>query len=424
MMRLRYLFFLACKSAWNRRGTLLLILLSIALSSALLLGVERLRVQVRNNFVQSVSGTDLIVGPRGSAAQLVLYAIYHLGSATNNMSWQAAKAIASRPQVAWTIPISLGDSHRDFPVVATTDDFYAHYRIRNSEHLTFFQGSRPTRLFDVVLGSKAAAALGYKLNDPVTLSHGSGAGAKLAEHSEMPFAVSGILAATGTPVDRSLFISLQAMEAIHVNWRGGAPIPGVRFTAEEVSRMQLEPETITALLVGLKKRGHVFALQREINNGEGEALMGVLPGVTLSQIWEMLNAGESVLLLVSALVTAVGLAGLAAAILAGLGERRRELAILRSAGASPADILLLMLFEGLLLVASGTASGLASLYGLIAAAAPWLATNYGIFLSLEAPSSPEWLLLAQICAAGLIASLIPAVRAYRMSLADGLTVSV
>ena len=423
MARFCYVLFLAGKSAWNRRGTLLLVVFSIALSTTLLLGIEKLRTQIRESFVQAVSGTDLVVGARGGNIQLMLYAIFHLGGATNNMGWRSAREIAERPEVAWTIPISLGDSHKGYPVVATTTGFFLHYRFRGGRELALTQGKVFTSVFDVVVGAEAAKNLGYAVGQKLVLSHGSG-GTRLTEHADKPFVVSGILAPTGTPVDRSLYIGLDAMEAIHLNWRGGAPMPNLRITPEQVAKFDLEPKSITALLVGLKKRGQVFAVQRAINEWKSEPLMGVMPGVAMDQIWSMVGAGEQALLFVSALVTVAGLAGLAAAILAGLGERRRELAILRSAGARPMHILLLLACEGFLLVAAGATRGVMALILLIAALGPVLADMYGIFIYLSPPDSGEWLLLGCVCLAGLLASLVPALRAYRMSLSDGLTVAI
>jgi putative ABC transport system permease protein len=339
------------------------------------------------------------------------------------MGWDSAQSIARRDEVAWTIPISLGDSHKGYPVVATSNDFFDHYRFRGGKRIELAQGRRPEELFDVTLGAETANKLGYSLGQKIILSHGN-SGTHLTEHGDKPFAVTGIIAPTGTPVDRSLYISLEAMEAIHINWRGGAPVPGLKITSEQAARFNLEPKSITAMLIGLKKRSQVFALQRELNEWKAEPLTGVMPGVAMDQIWNMVNTGERALLLVSAMVTVAGLAGLAAAILAGLGERRRELAILRSAGARPLDILTLMACEGGLLVATGIIGGFSVLYLLVAAISPLLADNYGIFLYLSVPSAGEWALAGGIGLAGLAASLIPAFRAYRMSLSDGLTVSL
>jgi putative ABC transport system permease protein len=422
MSRFFCLLLLAAKSAWNRRGTLALVVCSIALSATLLLGLERIRTQVRESFVQAVSGTDLIVGARGGNLQLMLYAIFHLGGATHNMDYKSAKMLAQHREVAWTIPVSLGDSHQGYPVVATTPDFFTHYRFRNQESIAFASGKAFDELFDVVVGAQAARMLGYEPGQKITLRHGSG-DALAAEHDDMPFTISGILAPTGTPIDRSLYISLAGMEAIHLGWQGGAPLPGVQISPEQAARFVREPKNITALLVGLEKRSRVFALQREIHEYPGEALTAVMPGVAMDQIWQMVDTGEKALLLISVLVTITGLAGLVAAILAGLGERRRELTILRSIGARPADILVLLAAEGFLLVISGILAALLILFLLLFFLSPLLLDLYGIVLQASMPSATEWGIMGGIAVAGFLASLIPAYQAYRLSLADGLTLS-
>ena len=422
MSRWRFLLGLAWSSAWNRRGTLSLVVFSIALSTTLLLGMERVRTQVRDNFIQAVSGTDLVVGARGSELQLLLYAVFHMGKASNNMGWDSAQRLAQRRDVAWTIPISLGDSHRGFAVVATTTDFFTLYQYRRHASLQFAQGREFEDIFDVVLGAEVAAREHYRLGDRVLLSHGTG-DTRLSLHADKPFAVCGILAPTGTPVDRGLYISLAAMEAIHIDWQGGAPAPGFHVRPDQVSKFNLTPKTVTAVLVGLKNRARVFAAQREINADQQEALMGVMPGVALDQLWSLLRTGENALRVLSWLVTVAGLAGLVATILAGLGERRRELAVLRAAGASPQDIVALLSLESLLLVLAGTFAGTALTATLLAVFGPMLASGYGLSLTLSLPTATEWQLLAAINAAGFFAGLIPAWRAYRISLADGLNAS-
>ena len=422
MNRCKFLLALAWSSAWNRKGTLSLVVFSIALSTTLLLGMERVRTQVRDSFVQAVSGTDLVVGARGSELQLLLYAVFHMGKASNNMSWDSAQRLAQRRDVAWTIPISLGDSHRGFAVVATTTDFFTLYQYRRHASLQFAQGREFEDIFDVVLGAEVAAREHYRLGDHVLLSHGTG-DTRLSLHADKPFTVCGILAPTGTPVDRGLYISLAAMEAIHIDWQGGAPAPGFHVRPDQVSKFNLTPKTVTAVLVGLKNRARVFAAQREINADQQEALMGVMPGVALDQLWSLLRTGENALRVLSWLVTVAGLAGLVATILAGLGERRRELAVLRAAGASPQDIVTLLSLESLLLVLAGTFAGTALTATLLAVFGPMLTSGYGLSLTLSLPTATEWQLLAAINAAGFFAGLIPAWRAYRISLADGLNAS-
>ena len=415
---------IALRSAWSRRGTLALVLLSVALSTVLLLGVERLRSEVRENFSQSVSGTDLIVGARGGSLQLLLYAVFRVGGATNNVRMDSLQAIARHRAVAWMVPLSLGDSHRGFPVLATTPGYFEHFRYGDRQPLQLAQG-RPFSgdlpgLYEVVLGAEVAQQLGYRLGDTLTLSHGGGE-MPGAEHADKPFHVVGLLQRTGTPVDRTLHISLQAMEAIHLDWAAGVPLPGQKILAEAARAADLTPKQVTAALVGLKNRAAVFAVQRAVADYEDEPLMAVLPGVALDELWDVVGAGERALLAMSALVAVVSLAGLVAVVLAGLNERRRELAVLRAVGAAPRHVLWMLAAEGLMVTLLGMALGVAAVVLAIAGAAPLLQAHFGIGLTLAPPDATQWALLGGVLAAGFLASLVPGWRAYRLSLADGLS---
>ena len=410
---------LALKSAWARRLTLGIALIAIALAAALLLAVERVRHDARQSFTQSISGVDLVVGARTGGVQLMLYAVFHSGSATNNIRWDSFEAIATHPAVDWAVPLSMGDSHRGHPVVGTQTNFFEHFRYANGQSLRFATGKPFTGVFDAVLGSDVAKELGYRVDDRITLTHGM---AELGpEHDDKPFTVVGVLAPTGTPVDRAVHVSLEAITAIHLDWAGGAPLPGLNIPAEQVKKFDLQPKEITAMLVGLKNRADVFRLQRHINGYRGEPLLAVMPGVALDELWQTLAMVERTLFALSALVVLVGLAGLTATLLAGLNERRRELAILRALGASPQAIFLMLTIEGLLVTALGILAGIALLATAILVLAPVAQTAFGIHLSLQLTTGNEWLLLASILVTGLIASLVPGWRAWRMSLADGLT---
>jgi putative ABC transport system permease protein len=411
---------LAARSAWNRRFALSLVAASIALSTLLLLGIERLRSDVRETFSQSVSGTDLIVGARTGSVQLLLYAVFRIGSATNNIGWSSVQEIAKHKAVAWTVPISLGDSHRGFPVVATTPAYFEHFRYGAKQPLVLAEGRRFDALFDAVPGAEVAARLGLRVGDRVVLSHGDGA-MRVNDHADKPFTVVGILAPTGTPVDRSVHISLQAMEAIHLDWIAGAPLPGLRVPADRVGDHDLTPRSVTAVLVGLKSRAAVFSVQRQVADYRGEPLMAILPGVALDELWQVVGIGERALLVVSGLVALVSLAGLVAVILAGLNERRRALAILRAVGAAPRHVLWLLAAEGALVTLGGVLVGAATASLLVALLGPWFQLQIGISLSARGPSGSEWALLGMVLVSGFVASLLPGLRAYRLSLTDGLS---
>ncbi|WPP44863.1 ABC transporter permease [Pseudomonas sp. AN-1] len=413
---------LALASLANRRATALLTVLVIALSVGLLLAVERVRTETRSSFASTISGTDLIVGARSGSVNLLLYSVFRIGNATNNIRWDSYQQIAALPRVKWAIPLSLGDSHRGYRVLGTTTDYFTHYRYGQDRALQLAAGRPFADLFEVVLGAEVARALGYRLGDEIVLAHGVGA-ISLTRHDDKPFRVAGILARTGTPVDRTLHISLAGMEALHVDWQGGMPARGAaRIDADRARRLDLRPQAITAVLLGLDNRIATFAVQRALNEYRGEPLLAILPGVALQELWSLMGTAEQALLAVSACVVLVGLVGMLTALLASLNERRREMAILRSVGARPWQIAALLLAEALVLTLAGLLLGLALLYLAIALGQDFLQARHGLFLPLAAPSPREWLLLAASLAAALLLGLLPAWRAYRQSLVDGLSI--
>ncbi|MGJ3703918.1 ABC transporter permease [Variovorax sp. AFSI2.2] len=417
---MRALFSIAWHSAWNRRFTLALTVFSIALSTFLLLGVERIRTELRENFASSVSGTDLIVGARTGSTQLLLYSVFRIGAATNNISWKSVQALAAHQGVDWVVPLSLGDSHRGFSVLATSPEYFTRFRYGDRQLLKLREGKPFSELFDAVVGAEVADKLGYHVGRKITLAHGSGE-LNTAEHTDKPFTVVGVLARTGTPVDRTVHIGLEAMEAIHLEWVGGAPMPGVKIPAEQVRKFDLTPKNVTAALVGLKNRSAVFGVQRWISTYSGEPLMAILPGVALDELWSVIGIGENALLLMSALVALVSLAGLVSVVMAGLNERRRELAVLRAVGAGLRHVLALLALEGAMVTVLGVAFGVVMAVLGIALLSPWLQSQFGLTLSLSEPTLNEWLLMGSLLVAGWLASLLPGIRAYRLSLADGLS---
>jgi putative ABC transport system permease protein len=415
---------IALKSALNRRGTLSLVLLSIALATTLLLTLERLRTDIRESFSLSVSGTDLVVGARTSPIQLMLYAVFRVGGATNTMRMDSVQAVAQHRAVAWVVPLALGDSHRGRPVLGTTAAYFDRYAYGDQQKLVLAEGrafaGTLDGLYEAVIGAEVAQSLGYRLGQQIVLAHGN-AGVLAKEHADKPFTVVGVLARTGTPVDRTVHVSLEAIEAIHLDWAGGAPIPGMAIAPEHARKFDLAPKQVTAALVGLKNRVAVFNVQRFVAGYEGEALLAVLPGVALDELWAVVGPGEQALLVISAMVALVSLASLVAVVLAGLNERRRELAVLRAVGAGPRHVLLLLAAEGAIVTAGGVLLGVVATVAAVLFAAPLLQQQFGITLSATAPTAAQWGLLAAVLAAGMLASLVPGWRAYRLSLADGLS---
>ena len=428
---------LAIKSLRNRRFTAGLTVLSIALSVMLLLGVERIREEARESFTSTISGTDLIVGARSSPVHLLLSSVFRIGNATNNVSWDTYRIIAQRPEIAWTIPISLGDSHRGFRVLGTTQDYLDHFRFARGRRLELTQGSVFANTHDAVLGAEVASSLGYRLGQSIVIAHGAG-DVSFSLHEDQPFRVVGILARTGTPVDRTVHVTLEGIDAVHA---GGSelandPLAAAMRAAEAAAREHdHEPghahaggprseRTLTAFLVGLKSRGAALSLQRAINEYPGEPLTAILPGVTLQEVWEIVGAAEKTLFVVSAMVVAVGLAGMLVALLTSLNERRREMAILRSVGARPTHIFTLILGEAAFLTLLGIGLGVVGLYLALGIGHPWLESRLGLFITIGWPSAHELGLMALVAVAGALIGLVPAYRIYRYSLADGMTIRI
>jgi putative ABC transport system permease protein len=404
---------LAWRSLRNRRATALVCIATIALGVAVTIAVERIRADVRTSFAGTVSGIDLIVGARSGPLNLLLYSVFHIGEATNDVDRASLDAVASWPEVAWAVPVSLGDSHRGFRVVGTTGEFFRRYCYGARRELAFAQGRAFGSTFEAVVGADVAQRLGYAPGHAIVLTHGLGG---FIDHADSPFRVVGVLARTGTPVDAGVFVDLTAIDAIHRDWSSGAYVPDSNTAATRA--------TVTAFFVGLNSRAATFAVQRRINEYSGEPLLAILPGVALQGLWRLVGVAENALRIVGALVVATGLAGMLGVLLAGLGERRREMAILRALGAGAGTVFALLVVEAVGLATIGSLLGLALACATLAAASDAVMAQYGLQLGATWPTSHEWLLLGAVVAAAALAGLVPAVVACRNSLADGLGLRV
>ena len=412
---------LALKSLFNRKFTIGLTVLSISLSATLLLGVERIRTESRNSFTNTISGTDLVVGARSGPIQLLLYSVFRMGHATNNISWQSYQEIAEKPSVAWTIPISLGDSHKGYRVMGTSADYFAHFQYGSKQKLKVEAGEAFQDIYDAVLGAEVARKLRYKVGDSIILAHGAG-DVSFIKHDDKPFVVKGILAPTGTPVDQTIHVSLEGIEAIHVDWKAGAPMAGMSISADHARRLDLTPTAITAFLMKLQSPIAIFEMQRTINQFKDEPLTAILPGVALQQLWELIGIAEKALMAVSGFVVIVGIVGMLTTLMTGLNERRREMAILRSVGARPIHVFSLIIGEALMVTIVGVVGGVVLLYTSLILAQPVLLSQFGLFIDISFFSVYELVLMTIVLLAGLIAGLLPGWRIYRYSLSDGMTI--
>ena len=418
---------LAWRSAWSRRHALAMVALSVSVSVLILLGVQQLRHDARQSFTQALSGVDLIVGPRGSASELMLYSVFQVGRPSRNMAHEAYVALRALPQVRWAVPVQLGDTYRGFPVLGTTPELFEVFQTQGAR-LQWAQG-RPFAdpqadagaVVEAVLGAQVAARHGLSVGDRLVLTHGRSDGLA-PDHADQPFTVVGVLQATGAPIDRNVIISLQGFEALHQGM--GAPglpwLGGVGAVPTVAERAALVPRELTAVWVGLHARTEVFSARRGIERLPQDSLMAVLPGVALDELWQVVKLAENALLAIGVLVAVSGMLSVAAVLMVGLSARRKELAVLRALGATPLALLGLVWLEALGVCLMGMLGGLL-LHGLgLWALQDLLRTELGIAVQWGWPTAEvAWSLAGLVLAAWLAAS-VPALRAYRLSLVDGL----
>ena len=272
---------LAYESLRSRKFTLGLTVFSIAFSVLLLVGVDRIRQGTQVGFEGTLSQTDLVVGARGGSLPLLLYAVFHIGVQNNDISYDSYQHFAKHPAVLWTIPLSMGDSHRGFRVVATDDNFYEHYRYRGNHNIQLAEGTLPEGIFDAVLGNAVASQLHYHLGQKIVLSHGLEG--SFLKHTNNPYTVVGILARTATPVDRAIYITLWGDEAMHLGWEHGAP-PLEAIPASQIHKSDLHIQTISAFLLRTRSRMSTLFLQREINTYKPEPLTAIIPALALEDL--------------------------------------------------------------------------------------------------------------------------------------------
>ena len=391
---------LATKSLLDRKSSVILTCIAMTISIFVLLGVEHIRKESKNSFSSTISGTDLIVGARSGQLNLLLYSVFRLGSPVNNISWGSYQEIASNDNVDWTIPISLGDSHKGFRVLGTTSDYFKYYKYGKKQKLNINQGVEFTKVYDVVLGAAVAANLNYKLGDPMVLSHGIG-DTSFSVHDKHPFTISGILAPTGTPVDQTVHVKLEGIEAIHKD----------SFTTND----ELLPTSITAFMIGLKSRTATFRLQRQINEMPSEPLMAILPGVALSELWRMMSVLESTLLLISVMVFIAALLGLAAMMASSIRERKNETHLLRIIGSSPGFLFILFQIEALLVSLISIISGSALLFILLIITQKQISTQLGLHLGTNLFTASSLFIAGAVILATMLVASFPAFQAYKQA---------
>lgn len=400
----------ASKSLLNRKGSVAMTLMAISVAIFVLLGIEHVRQQARDSFASTVSGVDLIVGAKTGSLNLLLYSVFRIGSPTDNIRWETYEQVVADPAVAWAIPISLGDSHEGYRVVGTTSAYFDHFSYGKKRRIEFTNGAPFEGTFDAVLGSEVAKTLGYKVDSEIILAHGL-ATTSFSLHDNKPFTVVGILAPTGTPVDQTIHVLLQGIDAMHSDWPQGPSNLAVKSGAESGAN-SAKPASITAFMLGLKSKMSIFGVQRQINDLKAEPLMAILPGVALAELWQMVGLFEDVLRLISALVLLAAVLGLGAVLLSSVRERNQEIHLLRILGAPPYYLFFLIEMEAVLIALAGMLIGGACLYVALILVEDALFANFGLYLEADLLTLEGLSILGAVLLSAIVAAAVPSVQIY------------
>lgn len=394
----------------SRRGAVALTIFAMSMSILVMLGVEHVRQQTKTSFASSISGVDLIVGTRTGTINLLLYSVFRIGSATDNVSWQAYKRLSQHSSVRWSVPISLGDSHKGYRVLGTTSQYFEHYNFGKKQAFTFNNGEKFTGIFDVVLGAHVAKQLGYQLGDKITLSHGIGS-TSFKNHDKSPFQVTGILNATGTPVDKTLHVSLQGLEAVHMPFTRLNQLTQTPHI-DDFKAKQLTPKSVTAILIGLHSKMAVFSLQRKINTDNNEPLTAIIPGIALAELWRTMSPFENTLRLISGLVFISSLIALSAILLSSIRERIMEVKLLRMIGAPSSFVFWLIELEAMIIAMLSTAIALGALSLVLILSKEIILTRYGIIIEGSILSSINKTMVFTVFLFAFFAAIPPAFIAF------------
>lgn len=399
----------AWQSLVSRRKTVLLTLLSLVVSISVLISVEHIRVQAKDSFNRTISGVDLIVGAPSGELNLLLYSIFRMGSPTNNIRYDSFTMLQAHESVAWAVPISLGDSHRGFRVMGTNADYFNYFKYGSNRSLAMSSGSVFDGPFDTVIGADVAKTLGYQQGDKIVIAHGIGS-TSFVNHDTAPFTIVGILAPTGTPIDKTVHVSLSAIEAIHLTPRKLTEL------VDNPNAQLPQPDTVTSVMLGLNSKFATFTLQRQLNNYQNDRLMAVLPGVAMAQLWQLMASVENVLQIIGYLVLLASLFGLATMLLATMNERQKEIAVLRILGASPMLIVSLVILEALIITILAIVCSVAVVTLSLVLLESWLTAEYGLFLTSNIFSMDMLILFAIVILATLVTALLPGIEAYKKAL--------
>lgn len=391
--------FFAWRYLWSRPlgAALNLLLLSLGLGAiTFLLLVGH---QLNKAFDRDLAGIDLVVGAKGSPMQLILSGVFHIDVPPGNVPLKAIRELEKNPLIASAIPISLGDNLRGFRIVGTSHAYIQHY------DAALAQGQSWTAPMQVVVGATVAKKLGLVLGNTFAGTHGLGGGGHV--HGDSTYTVTGILAPSGSVLDRLILTDTASVWKVHED-----------FTAvdDDDRKVMEEEREITMALIQYRTPLAAMSLPRLINTTT--EMQAASPALEISRLLNMLGLGTDVLRAFAGVLLLTAGLSVFIALWSALRERRADLALLRMLGASPAKVALLLLTEGLWL------GILASILGLLlgqafAAALAWLLQlDNSLLIGGMVWPLELWVVPGLALFVSLVSALLPALGAYRVSVLE------
>ena len=395
--------------------SILLMALGIAIISLLLLAGK----QIEEKFTRNVAGIDMVVGAKGSPLQLILASIYQIDSPTGNISMEEANRLTRSPLVKSTIPLSMGDSYQGYRIVGSNEKYLAHFQAE------FETGQVFSKAMEMVVGSKVAKNLGLKVGDAFASQHGfDGEG---EAHEEKKFKVVGILKTTNSVLDALLITPLESVWAVHDEHHEdevGKGANALKLLDEEQPQSgeehhhEEDSKEITSLLVKFRNPAMGMMLARSIN--QNSTLQTATPAIEINRLFALLGVGVDALKWIALVIIIVSGLSVFVSLYNSLKERKYEMALMLSMGASRTKLFLLLLLEGLIISTIGFVIGIfLSRLGL------WIMSenveqNFHYDFNVLSLLTEEFYLFLGALFIGLLAAAIPSLGIYNINISKTL----
>lgn len=412
------IFKIAWKNMWfkplNTVLSIILLTASVAIISLLIL----LQKQFEKQFSSNIDGVDLVIGAKGSPMQLILSSVYQMDAPTGNINYKEAQIWMKHPFVKTAIPLAFGDNYRGFKIVGTTEEYLKKYDAKITSGTIF------NKNFEVVLGSEVAQKMNLKVGDKFFSSHGDAAEGEV--HEEYPYVVKGIASPTGKVVDNLILSNIESVWAMHHPEEENTPAE-VHHHEEgeehdhhhEETHSHDEDHEITAVLVKLKNKMGFVLWPRLI--AQNTNMQAASPAIEINRLFSLFGIGLDALQYLAYGIMLISGISIFIALYNTLKERKYEFALMRVSGASRSQLLILVLFESILLCLVGFIFGtIVGRLGLYFISTSTQQDYKMAFNPLEFAVKEEGILFLTTIFVGIIAALIPAVKAYRLNISKTL----